>query len=97
MDRVGHRPHHARTTPVLLGLFSLVTLLAARLHDRGLLRAQACAWYEKAAPTFSDALAAVRRYLWTKTIFDSSPQDTILLKIPRHQLHIWQEALAWAA
>ena len=87
----------ARTTPVLLGLFSLVTLLAARLHAQGLLRAQACAWYEKASPTFSDALAAVRRYLWTKTIFDSSPQDTILLKIPRHQLHIWQEALAWAA
>ena len=39
----------------------------------------------------------MRRYLWTKTIFDSSPQDTVLLKIPRHQLHIWQEALAWAA
>ena len=87
----------ARTTPVLLGLFSLVTLLAARLHARGLLRAQACAWYEKAAPTFSDALAAVRRYLWAETSFDNSPGDTILLKIPRHQLHIWQEALAWAA
>ena len=87
----------ARTTPVLLGLFSLVTLLAARLHARGLLRAQVCAWYEKAAPTFSDALAAVRRYLWAETIFDTSPDDTVLLKIPRHQLHIWQEALAWAA
>jgi len=87
----------ARTTPVLLGLFSLVTLLAARLHARGLLRAQACAWYEKAAPTFSDALATVRRYLWAETIFDSSPNDTVLLKIPCHQLHIWQEALAWAA
>ena len=78
----------ARTTPVLLGLFSLVTLLAARLHARGLLQAQACAWYEKAAPTFSDALAAGRRYLWTETIFDSSPQDTVLLKIPRHHLHL---------
>ena len=87
----------ARTTPVLLGLFSLVTLLAARLHSRGLLRAQACAWYEKAAPTFRDALAAVRHYLWAETTFDNSPGDTILLKIPRHQLHIWQEALAWAA
>jgi len=87
----------ARTTPVLLGLFSLVTLLANHLHTRGLLRAQACAWYQKQAPTFSDALAAVRRYLWAETLFDNSPQDTVLLKIPRHQLHIWQEALAWAA
>ncbi|GAA3976984.1 IS701 family transposase [Hymenobacter antarcticus] len=87
----------ARTTPVLLGLFSLVTLLANRLHARGLLRAQACAWYQKQAPTFSDALATVRRYLWAETLFDNSPKDTVLLKIPRHQPHIWQEALAWAA
>ncbi len=87
----------ARTTPLLLGLFSLVTLLANRLHARGLLRAQACAWYQKQAPTFGDALATVRRYLWAETIFDNSPKDTVLLKIPRHQLHIWQEALAWAA
>ena len=86
----------ARTTPVLLGLFSLVTLLANRLHARGLLRTQACAWYQKLAPTFSDALATVRRYLWAETLFDNSPQETVLLKIPRHQLLIWQEALAWA-
>ena len=79
----------ARTTPVLLGLFSFVTLLANRLHARGLLRAQACAWYQKQAPTFSDAPAAVRRYLWAETLFDSSPNDTVLLKIPRHQPHIW--------
>lgn len=87
----------ARTTPVLLGLFSVVTLLAARLYRKGLLRAQACAWYEKPAPTFGDALAAVRRYLWTEPIFDNSPDEAVLLKIPRHQLHIWQEALAWTA
>jgi len=87
----------ARTTPVLLGLFSLVTVLANRLHAQGLLRAQACAWYQKQAPPFSDALATVRRYLWAETLFDNSPKDTVLLKIPRHQLHIWQEALACAA
>ena len=92
VECVGHRPNH----PVLLGLFSLVTLLANCLHARGLLRAQACAWYQKQAPTFSDALATIRRYLWTETIFDNSPKDTVLLKIPRHQIHIWQEALAWA-
>ncbi|MGI4871552.1 MAG: transposase [Janthinobacterium lividum] len=74
----------ARTTPRLLSLFSLVPLLAARLHTRGLLRAQTCAWYQKAAPTFRDALAAVRHYLWTETTFDNSSSDTVLLKIPRH-------------
>ena len=37
----------ARTTPVLLGLFSLITLPVNRLYARGLLRAQVCAWYQK--------------------------------------------------
>ena len=87
----------ARTTPVLLALFSMVTLLAHRLHQRGLLVAQRNAWYAKAQPTFSDALACVRRYLWAEILFDNSPDDAVWLKIPRHQLLLWQDALAWAA
>jgi hypothetical protein len=54
----------ARATPCLLGLVSLVTLLAARLDRRA--RAAVCtaAWYRKPDPTFADALAAVRRQFW---------------------------------
>jgi hypothetical protein len=59
----------ARTTPALLGLFSLVTLLAhlhvqrrPRRSRRLLIRTTA--WYVKTLPTFSDALAIVRRQLW---------------------------------
>jgi hypothetical protein len=54
----------ARTTPCLLALFSIVTLLAARLDRHARLRVSATAWYRKERPTFSDALAAVRRQLW---------------------------------
>jgi hypothetical protein len=54
----------ARTTPCLLGLFSIVTLLAARLGHRERLRVSAAAWYGKERPTFSDSLAAVRRQFW---------------------------------
>jgi hypothetical protein len=54
----------ARTTPCLLALFSIVTLLAARLGHRARLRVSACAWYRKKRPTFSDTLAAVRRQFW---------------------------------
>ena len=86
----------ARTTPVLLGLFSLVTLLAHHLHASGQVLRQTSAWYHKAMPTFSDAIAAVRRYLWAETSFDSSAQEAVLLKVPQHQYLIWQEALAWA-
>lgn len=87
----------ARTTPVLLALFSLVTLLAHRLHEQGLLRCQSSAWYRKHTLTFSDALAAVRRYLWAQPLFSTSATDTVSVKLTRHQYLIWQEALAWAA
>jgi hypothetical protein len=53
----------ARTTPCLLGLFSLVVLMAHALHPDHLPTRHA-AWYPKAEPTFVDALAAMRRYLW---------------------------------
>ncbi len=53
-----------RTLPGLLGLFSLVTLLADALHGAALPTRQR-AWYAKPEATFVDALAAVRRHLWT--------------------------------
>ena len=56
----------ARTTPCLLGLFSIVTLLAARLGHHARLRVSATAWYSKRRPTFSDTLAAVRRRIWAE-------------------------------
>jgi hypothetical protein len=61
-DRAIHR-----TTPLLLGLFSLVTLWAAELAaTAGKLGALGAAWYKKPEPTFSDCLAAVRRILWAE-------------------------------
>ncbi|WP_223654188.1 transposase [Hymenobacter psoromatis] len=87
----------ARTTPVLLGLFSLVTLLAHRLHAHGLLVAQTSSWYVKPHLTFSDAIAAVRRHLWAESLFSTSDADAVTVKLTRHQFSIWQEALTWAA
>jgi hypothetical protein len=56
-----------RTTPLLLGLFSLVTLWAADLAARpGKLAVLGAAWYRKPEPTFADCLAAVRRMLWAE-------------------------------
>jgi hypothetical protein len=53
----------ARTTPALLGLFSLVTLLAHRLAEKKTFPARSTAWYLKSEPTFADAIALVRKYL----------------------------------
>ncbi len=62
-----------RTTPALLGLFSLVTLWATQLEAAQRFLPECVRWYPKHAPTFSDALALVRRELWTSPIFAGSP------------------------
>src|SRR5690349_12304945 len=57
-----------RTTPVRLGLFSLVALIVQRQPGwQGAFRRSA--WYEKPRPTFADALAQVRRALWRQLGF----------------------------
>jgi hypothetical protein len=87
----------ARTTPVLLALFSLVALLADRLHTKGKLLLSTAAWYDKKQPTFSDAIASVRSLLWTGSSFSMSAAETDMIKIPRQQLLLFQQALAWVA
>jgi hypothetical protein len=60
-------PAIQRTTPLLRGLFSLVTLWASELAERtGRLPVLGAAWYKNPDPTFSDGLAAVRRTLWAE-------------------------------
>ena len=53
----------ARTTPILLGLFSWITLAAHALLADGTASVQQAAWYAKRRPTFADALACVRKAL----------------------------------
>lgn len=54
----------ARTTPILLGLYSLVCLMANRLSQEKPLKAEGTAWYHKEHVTFSDMLRAVRLLAW---------------------------------
>ena len=49
-----------RTTPALLGLFSLVTVFAHQLLQGQPLPVRQAAWYAKTLPTFADTLAFVR-------------------------------------
>jgi len=62
----------ARTTPALLGLFSLVTLLAHTHAQKGKIPVRQAAWYCKPLPTFSDALALVRQEVWQHRYFQLS-------------------------
>jgi hypothetical protein len=88
-----------RTTPALLGLFSLVTLFAHQQMRQaaGALRRRV-AWYHKAHPTFADALGLVRKQLWAQEqIFYGSPADTETVKVPRAFVERLTDALCYAA
>jgi hypothetical protein len=88
-----------RTTPCLLGLFSLVILLAAHLHPT-VLSTRPAAWYAKAEPTFTDALAAVRRRLWAEMNAPTLPSTAPAANSPTTSsalLHMLIEAACYAA
>jgi hypothetical protein len=86
-----------RTTPVLLGLFSLVTLLAERSVSQTPVRVRQAAWYPKAQPTFADALASIRRELWAQAAFQLSVSEPDMVKVPRRFVECLTDTLCYAA
>jgi DDE superfamily endonuclease len=87
----------SRTTPVLLGLFSLVTLLAHTHARHGKLPVRQAAWYSKPLPTFSDALAIVRQNLWQHVYFQPSHLQGNVRKISAKALECLRNAVCYTA
>ena len=86
-----------RTTPALLGLFSLVTLYAHPRMGPTAAAIRQAAWYPKPLPTFSDVLALVRRELWGQLAFCMSTGEADLVKVPRALVERFTDALCYAA
>jgi hypothetical protein len=101
-QRQWNSPAITRTTPLLLGLFSLVTLWAQHLVQQQpdqIRSMRHSAWYVKEQATFSDALAWVRRRLWSHAagVFTTSPEKAEKQKL---QKQLWQhmtDLLCYAA
>jgi hypothetical protein len=88
----------ARTTPALLGLFSLVALRARELHAQGILPHRRAAWYRKNEPTFSDTVATLRRSLWAEAArFPASPHAPDSVQVPRAMLDRLTDLACFAA
>ena len=85
----------ARATPLRLALFSLVALLVHR-QPAWQASVRQAAWYKKALPTFSDALAQVRRCLWQQMAFCLSQDQTNQQKPPAAFFVHLGELLAYA-
>ena len=88
-----------RTAPALLGLFSLVTLFAHQyMAYKSANSVRGAAWYDKQRPTFSDALALVRKELWAReTTFCGSYAESDTVKVPRALVERLTDTVCYAA
>jgi len=87
----------ARTTPVVLGLYSLVVLLCLRLQPDGQIPLNPAAWYAKGEATFTDCLALVRQHLWRSRYLVNSAPQAECVQIPSKVLDHLFSCLALAA
>lgn len=88
----------ARTTPAVLALFSIVTLLGNHRYGKQPEQfVRQSAWYVKRLPTFSDALATVREQLWREAGFRTSRSEADSVKVDRALLERLTDALCYAA
>jgi DDE superfamily endonuclease len=85
-----------RAEPCLLGLYSVVALLYGLLppadQDQGTVE-----WDGKDTVTFSDAITAVRRWLWTHWVFPQAGHAEAFAKLPEAFRQLLLYALAPAA
>jgi hypothetical protein len=87
----------ARTTPVLLALFSIVTLLALRLSPGGPMPVETTAWYHKTEPPFVDCVALVRRHLWRARYVVNAATEPEFVQFPREAFELLLTGLRLAA
>lgn len=85
-----------RVAPCLFGLYTVVALLYVQLpaHRR---RSGVLAWAGKQDVTFSDALTAVRRWLWVEWVFAIPGHRTAFAKLSRPFQQMLLAGLAPAA
>jgi hypothetical protein len=84
-----------RAAPCLFGLYSVVAVLFHALPAEK--RSGAVAWPGKAGVTFSDALAAVRRWVWAEGVFPRAGADAAVEQLPPEVRELLLSALAPAA
>jgi hypothetical protein len=84
-----------RAAPCLFGLYTAVALLYHALPEGK--RAGAVVWRGKEETTFSDAMAAVRRWLWAEWVFPQADGGSAIQKLPPPLRDLIFSALAPAA
>ena len=86
-----------RTTPCLMGMFSLVAMVAQELSKQGKLKMRQAVWYHKEVATFSDAIGCVRQQIWEWQSFQTAGAEVEMLKIPRSYLECLTDTLCFVS
>jgi len=96
-QRQWHATAIARTTPALLGLCSMGTLMAGQLAPAHVRPVRQAVWSRTPRPTVADALAIVRQHWWTATHCSMSPAKADRVDIPCARLNRLTDTLCYAA
>ena len=83
----------ARSTPILMGLYSQVCLMGNRLGREELLKVENTAWYQKKHATFSDMLRTVRLTIWRENIILRKAKMTSSAENITPEMSEWAEAI----
>jgi hypothetical protein len=81
-----------RAAPCLFGLYTVVAALFHALPEAR--RTGSVRWAGKATVTFSDALTAVRRWIWADGVFPQAGTDTAIAELPAEVQELLLAALA---
>jgi hypothetical protein len=86
----------ARSTPLIMGMFSFICLAALKLREGMALNVRSAAWYTKTPDnaTFSDIIAFVRRCIWSERILVNSAKKDEMTKF---QPDFLDSMLEWVA
>lgn len=91
----------ARTTPLLMALFSIVVLVAVKINETKKLVAQeTTSWYDKKGElTLADLMMIIRRSIWLRMYFSMSKNyeknmDSLKITEKKANLLVYQLALA---
>ena len=87
-----------RSTPLLMGLYSVLTLMAIKMYEtKRMLFAETTSWYDKNGElTFADIIVSIRRSIWSARYFSKSENKGDLVEITELEAKsvLYQLALA---
>jgi hypothetical protein len=88
-----------RSTPLLMGLYSILTLIAIKMNEvKEIILQEKTSWYDKNGElTFSDIIMIIRQSIWSKRYFSRSGNEDDLLKITDKDVRLVLYQLALAA